>query len=286
MRCHKGVVLFFTWATLLPVQASIRLPSLSLDDPELRRMREEVTQNLRTIASGQTPHIRWRYYRLRKKDTFFSVMARTVLNHDTISSVNRLASLWDVRPGDEWLLPNARGIAVYGERNAVAQKFHRRPETLIPVPGKPGLWFITGLHFDPEEKEFLNLRAFVHPVRGKITSGFGLRRDPFTEKHRFHKGIDIACPIGTPVVASAEGTVIFTGSKKGYGKTVVLEHRNGYQTLYGHLDRILVKPGDKVKQGEKIALSGTTGRSTGPHLHFEVRRRGQPERPNFHLARL
>jgi len=267
-------------------RGQIYIRSLSHNDPEIRQMRSEVTENLRAIADGQMPEIKWRRYRLSEKDTFFKVMARTVLNHDTISSVNRLASLWDLSKGDEWLLPNVRGIAVYGERSLIANKFHRKPETLIAVPGHTNFWFITGLHFDPAEKEFLNLKAFIHPVQGRITSGFGVRRDPFTEKHKFHKGIDIACSIGTPVVASAEGTVVFAGSKKGYGKTIIVEHRNGYRTLYGHLSAYSVKAGAKVKQGQKIALSGMTGRATGPHLHFEVRRQGQPERPNFHLAKL
>jgi murein DD-endopeptidase MepM/ murein hydrolase activator NlpD len=267
-------------------RGQIYIRSLSHNDPEIRQMRSEVTENLRAIADGQMPEIKWRRYRLSEKDTFFKVMARTVLNHDTISSVNRLASLWDVNKGDEWLLPNVRGIAVYGERATLAKKFNRKADDLIAVPGQKNFWFITGLHFDAAEKEFFSLKAFIHPVEGRITSGFGVRKDPFTEKHKFHKGIDIACSIGTPVVASAEGTVVFAGSKKGYGKTIIVEHRNGYRTLYGHLSAYSVKAGAKVKQGQKIALSGMTGRATGPHLHFEVRRQGQPERPNFHLAKI
>lgn len=267
-------------------RGQIYIRSLSHNDPEIRQMRAEVTENLKAVADGLKPEIKWRRYRLAKNDTFFKVMARTVLNHDTISSVNRLASLWDVGSGQEWLLPNVRGIAVYGDKDAVARKFSRRADDLVAIPGKENFYFITGLHFDETEKEFFNLKAFIHPVAGRITSGFGVRKDPFTEKHKFHKGIDIACGIGTKVVASAEGTVVFSGTKKGYGKTVIVEHRNGYRTLYGHLSKLLVKNGDKVKQAQKIALSGMTGRSTGPHLHFEVRRLGQPERPNFHLARI
>lgn len=287
VRTVLALALMLFVSVALPATSGLPyIRSLEHSDPEIQKMRSEVTANLRAVADGQTPEIRWRRYRLKKNDTFFKVMARTVLNHDTISSINRLASLWDFKSGDEWLLPNVRGIAVYGERSAVAKKFHRRPTELIAIPGHDHFWFITGLHFDPAEKEFFNLKAFIHPVAGRITSGFGMRRDPFTEKHRFHKGIDIACNLGTPVVASAAGTVIFAGTKKGYGKTIIIEHRNGYQTLYGHLSQFTTAVGANVKQGQKIALSGMTGRATGPHLHFEVRRRGQPERPNFHLAKL
>ncbi|HMY12189.1 MAG TPA: M23 family metallopeptidase [Turneriella sp.] len=289
MNAFRPVLTIFVLLSAYAAGATrgqVYIRSLSHSDPEIKQMRSEVTENLRAIADGQAPEIKWRRYRLSDKDTFFKVMARTVLNHDTISSVNRLASLWDLNKGDEWLLPNVRGIAVYGERQSVAKKFNRELDELIAVPGQDNFWFITGLHFDPTEKEFFNLKAFIHPVDGRITSGFGVRRDPFTEKHKFHKGIDIACSIGTPVVASAEGTVVFAGSKKGFGNTIIVEHRNGYRTLYGHLSKYSVKAGTKVKQGQKIALSGMTGRATGPHLHFEVRRQGQPERPNFHLAKI
>lgn len=289
MNALRGVLTILVLLSVCAAGATrgqIYIRSLSHSDPEIKQMRSEVTENLRAIADGHAPAIKWRRYRLSDKDTFFKVMARTVLNHDTISSVNRLASLWDLNKGDEWLLPNVRGIAVYGKRSAVAKKFNRKLDDLIAVPGQENFWFITGLHFDASEKEFFNLKAFIHPVEGRITSGFGVRKDPFTEKHKFHKGIDIACSIGTPVVASAEGTVVFAGSKKGYGKTIIVEHRNGYRTLYGHLSKYSVKAGAKVKQGQKIALSGMTGRATGPHLHFEVRRQGQPERPNFHLAKI
>ncbi|MBS0617591.1 MAG: M23 family metallopeptidase [Spirochaetes bacterium] len=284
MRCAFFI---FTLA-LTASQGPIVIRSLAHSDPEIKEMRAEVAENLRVIADGKRPEIKWRRYKLRKKETFFKVMARTMLNHDTISSVNRLSSLWDLSAGDEWLLPNVRGIAVYGEKSAIAKKFAKREHDLLAIPGKDNLYFITGIHFDESEKEYFNLKAFIHPLAGKlrITSAFGHRKDPFTDKQRFHKGIDIGCAIGTKVLASAEGTVVFAGTKRGYGKAVIIEHRNGYQTLYGHLSKIQTKTGDKVKQGQKIALSGMTGRSTGPHLHFEVRRRGQPERPNFHLAKL
>ena len=102
-----------------------------------------------------------------------------------------------------------------------------------------------------------------------------VRVDPFTNKHKFHKGIDIACPIGSKVHASAKGKIIFTGVMGGYGNLVIIEHSNGYQTLYGHLKSIRVKVNQMVSQGDEIALSGNTGNVTGPHLHFEVKRKGK-----------
>ncbi|MBV6494633.1 MAG: hypothetical protein LDLANPLL_02667 [Turneriella sp.] len=260
--------------------------SLANSDPELQKLRKEVTENLRTLADGHVPQVKWRRYRVKKNDTFFSIMARTVLNHDTISSVNHLASLWDVSTGDEWLLPNVRGIAAKGSRDIVAKKFGKKADSLVPIPGQKNYFFITGLHFESIESAFFDLRAFIRPVAGRLTSAFGMRRDPFTEKRKFHKGIDIGVPVGTPVVASADGVVTFVGKKGGYGNTVLVRHRNGYLTLYGHLSKFAVKKGVRVKQGQKIAYSGKTGRATGPHVHFEVRREGRAERPDFHRTQI
>ena len=114
--------------------------------------------------------------------------------------------------------------------------------------------------------------SFHCPVQGKISSGFGWRIDPFTGKRAWHAGIDLAVPEGTPVEACWPGKVVFAGEKGGYGKVVILEHKNGYHTVYGHNAKILVQEGEFVSAGQRIALSGNTGRSTGPHLHFEVRK--------------
>jgi len=117
------------------------------------------------------------------------------------------------------------------------------------------------------------------PVDGKITSGFGLRYDPINGKLRHHNGIDIAVSEGAQIKAAAPGTVVFSGFSAGYGNTVIIEHKNGLSTLYAHNSSNLVKPGDVVDKNSIIALSGSTGRSTGPHLHFEVRKDGTPIDP-------
>jgi len=103
------------------------------------------------------------------------------------------------------------------------------------------------------------------PVEGRISSDFGTRRG-----HRNHKGVDIAAPRGTPIKASAEGEVVFAGWSRGYGKTVLIKHQDGLYTRYAHADKILVSHGDSVQSGQQIATVGSTGRATGPHLHFEV----------------
>jgi murein DD-endopeptidase MepM/ murein hydrolase activator NlpD len=115
--------------------------------------------------------------------------------------------------------------------------------------------------------------TFSYPARGRITSGFGWRWG------RRHNGIDIALPVGTPVKAADGGTVKFSGRYGDYGNLVIIDHGDGYETYYGHNKNLLVSKGDKVYKGQTIALSGETGRATGPHLHFEVRRFGVPANP-------
>ncbi|MFW6029293.1 MAG: peptidoglycan DD-metalloendopeptidase family protein [Halanaerobiales bacterium] len=117
-----------------------------------------------------------------------------------------------------------------------------------------------------------------------ISSNFGWRADPFTGKQQIHEGIDIGVWYNTPVVATADGIVTFTGSNGGYGITVTVEHEFAYETLYAHLNKVKVKEGQKVSRGDIIALSGNSGRSSGPHLHYEVRVNGIPQEPRDYIG--
>ncbi len=120
----------------------------------------------------------------------------------------------------------------------------------------------------------------VRPVDTlRFTSNFGIRSDPFNGSARMHAGVDIPGPVGTPVYATADGTVDRAERAGGYGNLVELDHGKGIQTRYGHLSRILVAPGAHVTRGQLIALMGSTGRSTGPHLHYEVRMDGHAVNP-------
>src|SRR5262247_1601053 len=116
---------------------------------------------------------------------------------------------------------------------------------------------------------------FMLPVEGQHTSGFGLRMHPIDHEERLHSGMDIAAPAGTPIQAAAAGQVVFSGTQAGYGNVVVIQHDASYSTLYAHNTANLVSVGTTVSQGQPIATVGSTGRSTGPHLHFEVRKDGK-----------
>jgi murein DD-endopeptidase MepM/ murein hydrolase activator NlpD len=130
-----------------------------------------------------------------------------------------------------------------------------------------------------DQQALLASAPSIWPVRGWVTSDFSVRLDPFTGERATHEGLDIATGLGTPVHAPADGTVVFAGIEGGYGHVLVLDHGYGLKTRYGHLSRIDVKVGEKVHRGDLIAAVGSTGRSTGPHLHYEVRVNGIPDNP-------
>jgi murein DD-endopeptidase MepM/ murein hydrolase activator NlpD len=124
---------------------------------------------------------------------------------------------------------------------------------------------------------------FVWPVKGPITSPFGWRINPVTHQHSGHTGIDIGVPYGTPIAAADGGTVIFAGWNVAYGNMTVIDHGGSFSTMYAHQSKQLVKVGDHVTQGQIIGYIGTTGWSTGPHLHFEIRVNGIPVNPMKYL---
>lgn len=141
------------------------------------------------------------------------------------------------------------------------------------------------------ESIFMNrsLQAEVLPAgrpikKGWISSYFGMRTDPFTGLREFHKGMDFAGKLGSEVVAVASGVVTWAGDRYGYGRLVEINHGNGYVTRYGHSKELLVKVGDIVEKGQVIALMGSSGRSTGPHVHFEVHYKGKVVNPAKYLV--
>jgi murein DD-endopeptidase MepM/ murein hydrolase activator NlpD len=129
------------------------------------------------------------------------------------------------------------------------------------------------------QKNLLSHTPAIRPAKGWVTSEFGYRQSPFTGKRELHKGLDIAYRKDSPIVAAADGVVTYAGHMGLLGTVVVIDHGNGIVTRYAHLDEILCKKGARVERGEIIAHMGNTGRSTGPHLHYEVRLNGVPVNP-------
>ena len=138
--------------------------------------------------------------------------------------------------------------------------------------------------FLSNNQDLLQRTPYRKPLRGFISSGFGMRNDPFTGLKRFHRGIDIVAPAGTPIHTPADGIVTQVASDPHLGLMVAIDHGNGTTTRYGHNRRLLVREGQRVERGMPIAEVGSTGRSTGPHLHYEIRIDGVPVNPYKYFA--
>jgi len=133
------------------------------------------------------------------------------------------------------------------------------------------------------KQDILNHTPSIMPVNGFLTSGFGPRLDPFTGRMKFHEGQDIAAPPGTPIVAPADGVITKVTRRQGYGLTIEIDHGYGIRTRYAHCMAAKITPGTRVKRGEVIGLVGTSGRVTGPHLHYEVHVAGKPVDPLHYI---
>lgn len=134
-----------------------------------------------------------------------------------------------------------------------------------------------------DQKSLLASTPSIWPVKGWLTSTFGYRSSPFTGRREMHKGLDIATRSGTPIIAPADGLVVFSGREGGFGNMIIIDHGYGITTRYGHCSALDAKLGQKIKRGDVIARVGNTGRSTGPHVHYEVAVNGVPVNPSRYI---
>jgi len=270
------------------------LPSLAYGkNPILKSIKKDIRRTVYTIRSNREVHnlpvLKFYKYRVKKGDTFWKIISRSSLDIDTLMSINNLTHPGAVRKGRIIFIPNMRGIIVKGRQiNEIKRQIklnNIHPAYILKVNRSKNLnkkfIFIPCGKVSSIERSLFMGTGFLFPlVKGIKTSGFGSRRNPFNGKsYEFHKGIDLACSVGSKVFAARKGTVIFKGYKGGYGKLIIIEHEYGYRTYYGHLSQYKVKIGQVIKAGVTIALSGNTGRTTGPHLHFEVRKRNRSVNP-------
>ncbi len=297
------LIMILVMSTTLQLRAEEQIDKLSSlvyqNNSELKLIREDIKQAIYTVKSRRSeknlPELKFYSYKVKPNENFWVVMSKCSLDMDTLMSVNNLTSPFQVVPGTTLYIPNMRGVIVPGTNlksiyNILAAdkidiryvKTINKTESL----DKKFIFIPCGKISTIEKSLFLGT-AFFSPIQyGRKTSGFGTRKNPFDGKRmEFHKGIDLGCPSGTKVHAARRGDVVFSGYEEGYGNLVVVEHEFGYRSYYGHLSRKVVKMGDSVKPGQVIAFSGNTGRSTGPHLHFEIRKNGRALNPMTFLKK-
>jgi len=169
------------------------------------------------------------------------------------------------------------------KHNSLIREMHEKTVQIQSATEKQSNSFGALINYLEDQINLLASTPAIRPATGWETSGFGYRKSPFTGLREFHKGLDIANRQGTPVIATADGIVSYTGYKGLLGKTLVIDHGHGMMTRYGHAHEILVETGDVVKRGDKIATIGSTGRSTGPHLHYEVLLNGIRVNPDKYI---
>jgi murein DD-endopeptidase MepM/ murein hydrolase activator NlpD len=230
-------------------------------------------------------------YEIRPGDTLASVAKQFRVPTEAILSSNELS---EIVPGQTLRIPKAGILHRIKSRQTLtdlARSYGVTVEAIVLANAleNPDKVFTGQEIFVPEAKKFPKTKAlelargktagFVWPLFGEVSSYFGPRPHPVTGKNDFHEGLDIEIPEGTPVYASKAGRVVLAGQNGGYGIEVVIDHGGGYRTTYGHLSEIRVYRGQFVEGGQRIALSGNTGLSTGPHLHFEIRQYGRPLNP-------
>jgi murein DD-endopeptidase MepM/ murein hydrolase activator NlpD len=172
-----------------------------------------------------------------------------------------------------------RDIPLESRHSKLIREMHTQMKQTTLAAKRQKLNFTDLISQLEKKKNLLAATPSIRPVEGWITSGFGYRKSPFTGKKAFHSGLDISNREGTKVIATADGKISYAARKMYFGNLVIIDHGYGKVTKYGHLKKILVKPGQRVKRGEVIALLGNTGQSTGPHVHYEVRINGVPVNP-------
>lgn len=229
-------------------------------------------------------------YEVRPKDTLASLSKTFGSAPDFLRSTNRLSSV-QLTPGKTLLVHNGLGMLYQvREKNGrseslveIAKRYNLSPVQLARANQLPGVSLLSDQTLEPGRVLFLptvrlRFTDYLMPVawsRGQrmISSGFGYRRHPVLKTRRFHQGLDMPRPHGSPVRSVREGVVIFAGWRGSYGRLVILKHPGGVRTWYGHLSAITVEPGQRIAAGTLLGRVGSSGLATGPHLHFEVRDR-------------
>ena len=250
-------------------------------DTPVRLSSGEFRESGRGGLENYVPRLRLKEYTIERGDTLWNIAREHDVDPDSIISCNVFTNVHAIQVGDVILIPNIRGIFVnvkegdtifsYSTKYKVAPDFIMEVNNLRTNELSPGMKiFLPDVKFSNMERAYALGEAFNKPVRGRLTSRYGYRRDPFTRKRSFHRGIDIANRVGARVYAAQGGVVVFAGPRHGYGNAIILEHQFGYKTMYGHLNETVVKRGQRVKSGQTIGTVGNSGRSTGPHVHFEI----------------
>ena len=237
----------------------------------------------------------WQTYRVKKGDSVSKIAAAFSVSMDAIIASNNISNARSLKEGEVLRIPNMDGIPYTVKAgdsiSKISQSMGVPLEAILDANDiqddkiDAGMnLFIPGARMKREDLKLALGELFIYPLKGsRLSSPFGWRNDPFTGVRSYHAALDLAAPQGTPVKAAMDGKISALGYNGTYGNYIIISHPGGYQTMYAHLYSTAVKKGDQVSQGTLIGAVGTTGYSTGPHLHFAVFKNGRAVNPLDYL---
>jgi len=254
-------------------------PKVVVDNLLYKQLKIEIDENKRRINQEEKNlPVQFFTYELDNLDTIFTVSSRFNLPYDTIATLNGIDNQLFFSSFTEILIPTCQGIYL-------KQELYDNPQVL-DIDGSK-IYFYPARNFSGKERLNFLKSPFNEPIKNMIiTSPFGYRENPFSGKREFHLGLDLKAYIGTKVYAPYNGVIEEVTFSNFYGNTLVINHGSGYTSRYYHLNKIVVKKGNKINKGDYIAQTGNTGRSTGPHLHFEIRLNDEPIDPKKLLGKI
>ncbi len=273
------------------------IKSLNFSDPVFKQYVEDVSEARIAFRQGRGDAelpIKFYRYKVEAGWQVIQIASRCSMSYDGIVSLNRIQSPKDDLEGSYILLPTMPGLylpEVAGNpiEKLVSAAYEKESVRMVEIyiqgkDEKRKLYCLPDAFFDGTTRRYFLSPLYRFPLdSGILTSGFGKRPSPFTGKPSYHPGIDLAAPEGSPVYACAPGKVITVTYNKVYGNHIIISHNDGQVSLYGHLSKTLVVLNDVVKAGRIIGEVGSTGMSTGPHLHFEIRKKGVPTDPEVYI---
>ena len=225
-----------------------------------------------SVASCSSSAPRGFYHRVRSGENLYRIGLRYRVPTKVLVRANRIRDVHSVPVGTKLWIPQRRGGSATKRPTTSRKRIAATGNTAARRPNAA-----EARRLVRSEAKSGSKLSFAWPVKGRLTSSFGRRRG------RPHEGLDLAARLGTSIRASESGKVIHSGRLGDYGKVVILKHQGHYRTVYAHASKTLVRKGQFVEKGQKIALVGRTGRATGPHLHFEIRRRESARNPILYL---
>ena len=294
MKTVTGLLFFILLSSLYAEYPLIRETS-AFRDPLFRQQQKETESWYYNQARNiPAPPLTIYKYIPHEDDTLIQLAAAFNLTIDSIATLNNFENIHDFTTSQVLIIPSAPGIYFDTDKESNWQKqladtLEGKDSieiTLTINDKKKSIRYYSGAYLPDQMRLRFVKHLFLPPLDDLyITSPYGYRDHPFTGQWELHVGTDYRAPVGTLVKSCSDGRILSSGELEDYGKFVIIQHRNGYTSIYGHLSRILVHPEQEIQEGEVIGQSGNTGYSTGPHLHFEIRKNGSPQNPENLLTK-